>query len=264
MIHIMSIESLTQREAFHLNFLRLLVRVLPVATFAVKGGCNLRFFFGSVRYSEDLDLDVADVPVHVLTEKVLAVLRSPALAASMRTFGVERIQLPDMARAKQTETVQRFKVHVVTSAAEDLSTKIEFSRRGLDQPRRAEAVRPEVLASQRMPPLIVPHYTAPAATRQKIQALISRRQPEARDVFDLDVLRSHPDLAGQDPTAGFTDKQLHQAIARIDGIDFPRFRDTVLDFLDIEDRATYDSADVWDQIRLGVIALIERRPGREV
>ena len=25
----------------------------------VKGGCNLRFFFDSVRYSEDIDFDVA-------------------------------------------------------------------------------------------------------------------------------------------------------------------------------------------------------------
>lgn len=47
---------LTARQAvefFHLVFLRALVsRGEDKALFALKGGCNLRFFFGSVRYSE--------------------------------------------------------------------------------------------------------------------------------------------------------------------------------------------------------------------
>lgn len=42
-------------ETFHLHFVRLLFMGRDKANYIVKGGCNLRFFFGSVRYSEDLD-----------------------------------------------------------------------------------------------------------------------------------------------------------------------------------------------------------------
>lgn len=45
-------------ELFHLLFLQQLGTRLEKKLYALKGGCNLRFFFRSVRYSEDLDLDV--------------------------------------------------------------------------------------------------------------------------------------------------------------------------------------------------------------
>jgi len=45
-------------ELFHLTFLRALAtRGEGKQRIALKGGCNLRFYFGSVRYSEDMDLD---------------------------------------------------------------------------------------------------------------------------------------------------------------------------------------------------------------
>ena len=45
-------------ELFHLQFVRALGAGPDKAKYAIKGGCNLRFYFGSIRYSEDLDLDV--------------------------------------------------------------------------------------------------------------------------------------------------------------------------------------------------------------
>ncbi len=56
--------------------------------FGIKGGCNLRFFFESVRYSEDIDFDVAGIPVHTLKEKVNMVLGGPALAMPLRSRGI--------------------------------------------------------------------------------------------------------------------------------------------------------------------------------
>ena len=47
-----------QREIFHLLFLERLLKVSDPRAFVVKGGANLRFFFGSPRYSENMDLDV--------------------------------------------------------------------------------------------------------------------------------------------------------------------------------------------------------------
>ena len=116
----MELNPLQMREVFHLVFLRALVRSAPLSAFALKGGTNLRFFFGSIRYSEDMDIDVSGLAVHVLRERVMKVFASSELADTLRTFGVEDLRLPDMARAKQTETVQRFMIGLLTSAGEDL------------------------------------------------------------------------------------------------------------------------------------------------
>mgnify|MGYP001601104310 FL=1 len=46
--------SLQLREIFHLEFLRWLGRKVKPDYYAIKGGTNLRFFFQSFRYSEDM------------------------------------------------------------------------------------------------------------------------------------------------------------------------------------------------------------------
>jgi len=259
----MTLNTMKMREFFHLAFLRALVRKVPTSSFAVKGGSNLRFFFSSDRYSEDIDLDIHDVPVHVLKEGVMSILGSSGLTDTARSLGIERIRPPDVARAKQTETVQRFKVHLLTFAGEDLATKVEFSRRGLDAPIRAEPVLPEVLAAYRLAPLIVPHYTAGTAVRQKVQALLTRRQPEARDVFDLYVLSPQPEARALVLGDHFSADELRRAIDRIDSIEYERYRDTVVGFLSPEDQERYDQSGTWDQIRLAVIEMIEKPPAGE-
>jgi len=253
----MNTDSLQKREVFHLAFLRALARSVPVSTFVVKGGCNLRFYFGSIRYSEDMDLDVSGLPVHVLRDKVLAVLNSSGLTDTLRIYGIERVQPPDIARAKQTETVQRFKIHLFTTAGEDLFTKVEFSRRGFDTPVLAESVSAPILAAYRMPPLIVPHYGATAAVRQKIQALVTRRQPEARDVFDLYTLSSRPEVSSPGLAEGLSSRTILQARERIYSIGYEQYRDTVVSFLGPEDQAAYSSNQFWDEIRLRAISTLE-------
>lgn len=250
-------DPLKKREVFHLVFLRALVRSVPVSGFALKGGSNLRFFFGSIRYSEDMDLDATGISVHDLREKVGAILDSPGLRDTLSTFGIERLQPQALSRAKQTETVQRFKVHLLTAAGEDLFTKIEFSRRGLDAPVRAESVSPAILAAYRLPPIVVPHYTEAPAARQKIRALFARRQPEARDVFDLYMLSSQRGVVSADLSKGFSQSDLRGARDRIYEIEYPQYRDTVVSFLDPEEQAAYESREMWDEMRLRVASLIE-------
>jgi hypothetical protein len=205
-----------------------------------------------------LDLDVSNEPVHVLREKVMSILDSGALNTTARTYGIDSIRPPDLSRAKQTETVQRFKIHLETTSGEDLSTKIEFSRRGMDAPIRVEAIRPEVLAPYRTPSLILPHYAADAAARQKIRALIGRRITQARDLFDLHVLRAQPELRDLDLGKVFSRQELETALANTYSVEYETFRDTVLSFLSPENRERYDSKEVWDQIRLDTVSLIER------
>src|SRR5206468_11216503 len=94
-------------ELFHLHFVRLLCSGPDKDSFAIKGGCNLRFFFESIRYSEDLDLDVSRVPVHTLKEKVGKILEGQPLALTLRSRG---IALGETTSPKQTETTQRWKM----------------------------------------------------------------------------------------------------------------------------------------------------------
>ena len=245
--------SLRLREVFHLTFLRELVRSVPLSAFALKGGSNLRFFFESPRYSEDMDLDAMGIPVHLLRDKVMTILASRALLDSLRTFGIERIVAPRLSSAKQTEPVQRFKVHLLTGAGEDLSTKVEFSRRGFDPGVRSEPVPARFLAAHQLAPLVIPHYGGESAAVQKVKALVGRRQTEARDVFDLYILipRLSTSLGPQ-----FTGEELTLARERLFSIDYEQYRDTVVAFLAAEDQSGYDSPERWDEIRLRVEGLL--------
>src|SRR5438034_9849171 len=90
-------------ELFHLHFVRLLCAGPEKDRFAIKGGCNLRFFFESVRYSEDLDLDVERLPIHALKEKMSRILQGPALSLPLKSRG---LSIGEISAPKQTETTQ--------------------------------------------------------------------------------------------------------------------------------------------------------------
>lgn len=253
----MKLSHLQVREVFHLEFLRELLKKVPSSNFVLKGGSNLRFFFGSIRYSENMDLDVDGIPVFKLREKSLAALASGTLLNRLQTFGIEELVLPDMKHAKQTETVQRFKVHLITSAGEDLFTKVEFSRRGFGSSYRAEAVGPEALGEYHLPPLIVPHYLASSAIEQKIEAVLTRRRPEARDIFDLYLLSTQLPEDSRRKLEKVTKAKSMQAQEKIYSVDYGQYRDKVVSFLAEEDRGQYESESVWDEIRLSAVSLLE-------
>jgi predicted nucleotidyltransferase component of viral defense system len=63
-------------EQFHLLFLAQLGRRVDKGLFVLKGGCNLRFFHGSIRYSEDMDLDLGNIDTQVFRDKVREVFAS--------------------------------------------------------------------------------------------------------------------------------------------------------------------------------------------
>ena len=254
----MKLSPLQIREVFHLEFLREVLKKVPSSNFVLKGGSNLRFFFGSIRYSEDMDLDISGMPAFKLREKSLVALNSGTLRNRLQTFGVEELILPDMKSAKQTETVQRFKVHLLTVAGEDLFTKIEFSRRGFDACFQAEAVGAEVIGGYQLPPLIIPHYLAPSAIKQKIKAILARRQTEARDIFDLYLLSSWSGKDNREELKKLPRGKLKQAQEKIYSIDYGQYRDKVVSFLAEEHQSQYDSERVWDEIRLRAVALLEK------
>lgn len=279
--------QLQYREVFHLEFLRRLGEKLSPDVFALKGGANLRLFFKSIRYSEDLDLDIAgsaamrvddltgqspnrppsaSIPRSVappdvgnLQKTVMAILSGKPFASTLETYGVHEIRPPDLERAKQTETTQRFKIHIVTAAGEDLFTKVEFSRRGFRGRPVADLVPESILRAYLMTPLWIPHYDLGSAIRQKIEALAGRAAVQARDIFDLFLLTSQtgPGLRQADLPAE-TRAILGMARDRVYDVDFIRFRDTVLDYLSDDDRASYDRPAAWDDLRLRVAGFLDR------
>ena len=97
-------------EQFHLLFLALLTRGTDKRSLVVKGGCNLRFFHRSIRYSEDMDLDVEGLELHVLRDRVRAILASRPFRHNLEARG---ITVEHVTEHKQTPTVQRWKFGLV-------------------------------------------------------------------------------------------------------------------------------------------------------
>ncbi|MCL4417551.1 MAG: nucleotidyl transferase AbiEii/AbiGii toxin family protein [Actinobacteria bacterium] len=171
-----------------MEFLRWFGHKTDSRYYALKGGVNMRFFFGSIRYSEDMDLDLSEIKDRRTQDIVLKILGTRNFIENLRPYGIQGISIPDIPKAKQTETTQRFKIHLMTFARDDLFTKVEFSRRGLKNGIVINAIPDSILRAYKMIPVIVPHYDALSATAQKINALASRPAIQARDIFDLYIL----------------------------------------------------------------------------
>lgn len=249
-----SLSQLQLREIFHLEFLRWFSRKNKAA-YAIKGGVNLRFFFNSIRYSEDMDLDIKGVEVGVLKDKVMAILASSSFQDTLMPFGIRDVITPDMSSAKQTETTQRFKIHLAAPSGEDLFTKIEFSRRGLKDGVIMQSVSDEILRPYKLAPLIVPHYNIESTVRQKIEALADRAITQARDIFDLYILSSQHEQ-GQENLEKIKPATLARAYENIFDIKFGQFKDTVVVYLSQEDQAVYNSPERWDDIQLKIANFI--------
>lgn len=249
------------RELFHLEFLRWLSRKVKAEYYAIKGGVNLRFFFKSFRYSEDMDLDVHTVPVEKLKDIVMEILNARSFADNLKGFNIAQIIAPNIAKAKQTQTTQRFKVHLMTYSGEDLFTKVEFSRRGTKGAVVVHPVSDTILRAYKLAPLVVPHYDIYSAVSQKIGALSTRTVTQARDIFDLFILSSQYDVS-QDNQAKDAD-EIAGAHEKIFTISFEQFRDTVASYLSAEDQDVYGHPAMWDEIKLKTAQFLEEIKGHE-
>ncbi|MFZ4694839.1 MAG: nucleotidyl transferase AbiEii/AbiGii toxin family protein [Verrucomicrobiia bacterium] len=233
-------------ERFHLGFLDLLGRRVEKRLFAVKGGCNLRFFFRSIRFSEDLDLDAWTVSPVTLQRQVNHVLASPPLLQSLRAEG---LSLGAVTEAKQTTTTQRWKVRLV-GRGEEIPTRIEFSRRGHDGEAVLEAVDPTVLRVHRLGSILAPHYGLQDAFRQKMSAMAGRREPQARDLFDLKLLL---DQGARVPDVKAAREEARQAVAVARTISHEQFMGQVVPFLDPEWQEFWSAPRAWNDLRAAVL-----------
>ncbi len=253
---------LQTREVFHLEFLRWFGRKLAAKDYVLKGGVNLKLFFGSIRYSEDMDIDIQRIRVEKVKKIVMEILWANSFSDNLKSFGINKIVPPDITKAKQTETTQRFKIHILTSTGEDLFTKIEFSRRGMTGTAVVEQVSAPILRFYKMSPLLVPHYDANSAIAQKIHALAQRSILQARDIFDLFWLNSQ--RAGTALGEHVRKPVLKTAHDNIFQVGFTQFRDTVVAYLENEDKMAYSSPEVWDEIKLKTAHFLEELMVSEV
>ena len=248
--------SVRQRtELLHLVFLRALVaKGEDKGHIALKGGCNLRFFFGSVRYSEDVDLDVVVIAKETLRNKVERLLRSPAVTAPLRAHG---LSLVDVVAPKQTDTTQRWKVGLqLAGDSLPTRTKIEFSRRDNLGGSKYEAVEREVLRPYGLTPVLIAHYTTEAAVRQKVHALAARTTPQARDVFDLSLLLARADAAALtlDATArSWVDHAIDNAMA----LSFDEYAAQVVAYLEPAHAELYSHRAAWEAMQDDVVSRLE-------
>jgi hypothetical protein len=230
-------------ELFHVAFLDVLSRRLDPARYVLKGGANLRYFFESLRYSEDIDLDMNGVEPWRLEEKVDGVLGSGPMRAILRVGG---LAVAEFSKPKQTETTRRWKVALeVSGRSEPVRTKIEFSNRNGEQRYLLEALPSRIVAPYALRSPSVQHYAEDAPAEQKVKALAGRSETQARDVFDLDLLLRRKSL----PAGSLNSQILADAADRALQLPFAAFRDQVLPFLEPDAVELYDTEAAWEQMQ---------------
>jgi hypothetical protein len=241
-------------EVVHLALLQALPSRMPVGSYIVKGGANLRLFEHSARRSQDIDLDYAGRSDRFdqVEEQVDATLRSSVFQNVLRLAGAV---MSEPTKPKQTDTTRRWKFSVEGDGA-FLNSKIEFSNRGVADPEHAvETARDDVGRRLGLRVVRADRYLPPAAIRQKVRALGQRGQAEPRDVFDLDLLFArHP---GAVSPGGVPAEELDAAVAAAFSIGYDAYRELVVEFIEDDQVPVYGREEVWSDMVLKVVERLE-------
>lgn len=233
-------------EVFHL----LLMQVLTAHRhdwFILKGGANLRYYFGNVRYSNDIDLDFYGKEGWQVTRSVDAALSGRALKVLL---GQQGLAIGESTKPKQTETTRRWKLGLTRQdvTGDLVRTKVEFSNRGNESDDILyETIPIQIVDPYAIRPTTLSHYGLSAALGQKIAALALRNETKARDIFDLELLlrlRRAGDLS-----RGLDVSLAAQAAQKASGVSYANFRSEVIPFLDPDVAVLYEGADNWERMR---------------
>lgn len=250
------------REAVHVLLLRELQNIGSGDAVTLKGGVNLRLFFGSVRYSEDMDLDGNLEWAPAIRNTISGIFDSRPFHSSLLALGLRGLDSGEGVN-KDTDTVFRYKFRIIGRGDVRYPTKVEVSFRPRHEADNAtvEPVPPGFVSGYLEPgvSLHVAHYDQLAAVRQKVDALVGRTHVQARDVFDLRVLGLNaPDSPLVDHLIDQVDPgELEAARDRALGISFEEYDGQVVEFLAEDARDKYGSTEAWDEIRLEVVQAIE-------
>lgn len=236
-------------EIFHLLFLDQMGRKIPKEHYALKGGCNLRFFLKSIRYSQDMDLDIRTMRKETLSNAVNRILDSSNFGLVLKG---KQIEIVNVTAPKQTETTQRWKMQIkVPSHAMPIPTKIEFSRRGKEDQILFDMVDALLVNTYQLTPFYASHYTKETAFLQKIWALLLRNQTQARDLFDLFHLLNSGVKIEKLPEE--MRLQLAQAEENALSIDFETYKSQVVAYLPLDYQQQYSDPAIWNRIVFQVV-----------
>lgn len=249
------------REAFHTLLLQRLRDTLPKGTWRLKGGVNLRLFFGSVRYSEDMDFDANSRARDALKREMRKILKDRPFLARLARLGIRDVRQEGRAIHKDTETTLRFKMQLVVQGGISLPTKLETSFRPgcTDDIEIEEPADPAVVGRYLEPaelPLLVPHYPLLPTVRQKLAALALRNQVQARDVFDLFAITKGSTTGVDLPLLrkNLADATLLEARTRALDLPYEAYEGKVLEFLDETVRQAWANRWVEQQIFVADLA----------
>lgn len=239
-------------EIFHILFLRQLGEKVAKNFFTLKGGCNLRFYFKSIRYSEDMDLDVHTIARETLKKNVSNILASSSLQQTLQSRG---ITISSWSAPKQTDTTQRWKASLMIAGSDvAVPTKIEFSRRETDANGVIEPIDPELIQRYALFPVLCQHYEAELAFEQKVNALIHRSETQARDIFDLELLSHSAKIRKVEVASADLEKAQENALT----VSFDDFKGQVLAYLPAEYQEYYSSDKTWNDLVAKIVDLLER------
>jgi len=244
-------------ELFQLAYCQVAAARLPLDEFALKGGGNLRFFLRSPRRSADLDLDYLGRTFGRFGERMDEVLASRQLSELLRLRDIE-LRFEGH-RAKDTETVKRWKFQLARPGMETTSSKVVLSNRGSTPAPVLEQMDLELARRLGGVAARIKHYLPPEAMEQKIRALADRSATEPRDVFDLDHLfRQYPDALGQArPDA----KKTLAAKERAIDIPYDDYKRLVVEYLEEDFKDLYGTEQAWTDMVLRVVERLEEKLG---
>jgi len=243
-------------EGFHLAFLVALQAAADPSTWALKGGGNLRFYFDSLRFSEDIDLDVFVEPWRN-RPRIERAFSSATLAKLLASVGSKVDYLNPKER---TDTKERWTIGLLNAAAGKarIYTQVELSYRSYHLERYLAIEAPKSAAAighAPIPPPTIGHYQPRGALIQKITALCDRRHTQPRDVFDVDhLVRKFPAAPAQ---GLLPDEILKAAIDRTFELTFELYRSNVVSFLEPSVRVAFDGPTHWTETQLRVAAVLE-------
>ena len=256
----MLLSPVAAREAVHLLILRELAKVRGGETIVVKGGVNLRLFFGSIRYSEDIDLDGEIEASRAIRSCINGIFRDPRFLKDLRRLGIRGLD-PGEGPNKDSETTFRYKFGLVLPGDIRHPTKVEVSFREKYSGDRSivEAPNESIFAAYGLEPVAFRRYVREAAVRQKIDALGGRREAQARDVFDLHILLPNHASEGLLTflSKGLERQKLDEAYERAFAITFEEYEGQVVEFLEEDARSRFGTEAAWDELRLEVATLVE-------
>jgi len=201
----------------------------------------LRLFLDSPRLSEDIDFDARKVGVEILKKNVGKVLGGRPFLTELVAAG---ISLGEVSAAKQTATVQRWKLRIIFDGT-PVPTRLEFSRRNEKPFEQCKTEPPSaaLLAAHRVVPFVFNHYCGEAAYAGKVAALAGRSEVQARDIFDLHHLARFAAAGGR------TEREvIERALGQLGLVSFEMFNDQVVPYLPADLAAHYGTREAWESM----------------